>query len=301
MAVSALLLYEIFITSGQEIRYLWMTSWTKITVLHVLIRYYALGYLLINTYVSINANLSVEVIFCTPFNTFQVWGALVFVPFVDLLIILRIYALYHGSKKMAVFLGALYIAEVVATITFIAVQFQLTNVAMGPDPLPPGILPDCFTQTPSADLESKVVESGALVTAFQAIYFALTMYKLIKQVKSPGLSLNPLLKVFFRDGAGYCLIIFIIYLFVTVLFAVGAPNLQGIAELWLISIVAITAGRLVLNIREVAAAESDCDTESSDFQVDGDHGGPAHDPQQLSSVIEADLHINLSLSSTGSV
>ncbi|KAF8484417.1 hypothetical protein JB92DRAFT_1567669 [Gautieria morchelliformis] len=50
MAAAALLLYEILITSGQEIKYIWSTSWSKISVLHVLIRYYALGYLIVNAY-----------------------------------------------------------------------------------------------------------------------------------------------------------------------------------------------------------------------------------------------------------
>ncbi|KAF8498293.1 hypothetical protein JB92DRAFT_2985084 [Gautieria morchelliformis] len=34
--------------------------WTKISILHVLIRYYALGYLVVNAYVSVFTNFSVE-------------------------------------------------------------------------------------------------------------------------------------------------------------------------------------------------------------------------------------------------
>ncbi|KAF8532022.1 hypothetical protein JB92DRAFT_2846312 [Gautieria morchelliformis] len=253
LAATTLLLYEILITSGQEIRYVWLTSWTKINVLHVLIRYYALGYLLITAYGNTNANLSVEVIsFCTPFNSFAVWGAIVFVPFVDLLIILRIYALYHDSKRVTVIVVALWIAEVVSTLTFIGLQFSPSNTI--PDPLP-GILPGCFLDS-TLDT-SQVVESGALVGAFQAIYFALTMYKLVIRVKSLGFSMTPLLKVFFRDGAGYCLIIFSMYLLSILLPATAPLQLQGIGQLWIISIVAISAGRLVLNLRDVAADEPD--------------------------------------------
>ncbi|KAF8523018.1 hypothetical protein JB92DRAFT_2885858 [Gautieria morchelliformis] len=227
LAATALLLYEILITSGQEIRYVWLTSWTKINVLHVLIRYYALGYLLVSAYGNTNANLSVEVIsfiVCTPFNRFAAWGAVIFVPFVDLLIILRIHALYHGSKRVTVILVALWIGS---TLTFIGIQFSPSKTI--PDSLP-GILPGCFLDS-TLDA-SQAIGSGSLIGAFQAIYFAFTMYKLVIRVKSFGFSMTPLLKVFFRDGAGYCLI-------------------------WIISIVAISAGRLVLNLREVAADKLD--------------------------------------------
>ncbi|KAF8486504.1 hypothetical protein JB92DRAFT_1531900 [Gautieria morchelliformis] len=250
MAATTLLLYEILITSGQETRYIWLrTSWTMINVLHVLIRYYALGYLLISTYATANANLSVEL------HTFQQicnLGGLVYVPFVDLLIILRIYALYHDSKKMAVVLVALWIAEVVSTLTFIGLQFLPSNTI--PDPLP-GNLPGCFLDLTFST--SKVVECGAIFGAFQAIYFALTMYKLFIRVKPLGFFMTPLLKVFFRDGAGYCLIIFAMYLFAILLPATAAPLLQGIGQLWIISIVAISAGRLVLNLRDVSADKLD--------------------------------------------
>ncbi|KAF8532019.1 hypothetical protein JB92DRAFT_2846293 [Gautieria morchelliformis] len=254
-AATTLLLYEILITSGQEIRYVWLTSWTKINVLHVLTRYYALGFLLINAYATANANLSVEVIsFCTPFNRLGVWGTLVYVPFVDLLIILRIYALYYDSKKVAVFLVALWIAEVISTLTFIGLQFSPFKTI--PNPLP-GILPGCFLDSTLNMYTSKVIQSGALVGAFQAIYFALTMYKLVIRVKSLGISMTPLLKVFFRDGAGYCLIIFAMFLLSVLLAATAPLQLQGIGQLWIMSIVGISAGRLVLNLRDVAADEPD--------------------------------------------
>ncbi|KAF8484418.1 hypothetical protein JB92DRAFT_1567560 [Gautieria morchelliformis] len=127
---------------------------------------------------------------------------------------------------------------------------------------------------------NQVLRSGAVITSFQALYFGLTMYKLFIRVKSLGFSLTPLLKVFFRDGAGYCLIMLVMYLFVTVFFAVGPPELQGIGELWLISIVAITAGRLVLNLRDVVADEPDYDN-------DGEQGDMRRRGPQFS-VFEAD-------------
>ncbi|KAF8572692.1 hypothetical protein K439DRAFT_1643440 [Ramaria rubella] len=43
------------------------------------------------------------------------------------------------------------------------------------------------------------------------------------------------------------------YTFITILFASGPEQLQGIGQTWAISVVSIAASRLVLNIRDVAA------------------------------------------------
>ncbi|KAF8523016.1 hypothetical protein JB92DRAFT_2885830 [Gautieria morchelliformis] len=176
LAATTLLLYKILITSGQEIRYVWLTSWMKINVLH---------------------------------------GAIIFVPFVDLLIILRICALYHDSKRVTVIVVAFWIGS---TLTFVGLQFRPSKNI--PDPLP-GILPGCF-------LDSTLNTSQVIET----IYFALAMYKLVIQVKSLGFSMTPLLKGFFRDGAGYCLMRgTAMYLFSILLPAIEPLQLQGISQL----------------------------------------------------------------------
>ncbi|KAF8495333.1 hypothetical protein JB92DRAFT_2834810 [Gautieria morchelliformis] len=93
------------------------------------------------------------------------------------------------------------LVAVILVALWIGLQFLPSKTI--PDPLP-GILPGCFLR--STLNTSKVVVCGALIGTFQAIYFALTMYKLFIRVKSLGFCMTPLLKVFFRDRAGYCLI-----------------------------------------------------------------------------------------------
>ncbi|KAF8590631.1 hypothetical protein K439DRAFT_1627609 [Ramaria rubella] len=246
IASTSLLLYEIIITSGQEFNLIWRKPLSFISVVYALLRYYSLCYLLVLSYETINTSLPEN--FCQFFILFQVWGATAFVPVVDTLIIMRIYALYNRSKKVGVILVILWIGELVCDFLFIGISFTPDQEAMA-NPLP-GILPGCYT-TAAAEL-TQVILSGAIVSAFQAIYFALTMYKLFQRVRDFGFSLNPLLKIFFRDGAGFCLIILAMYILITILFASGPDQLQGIGQSWAISIISIAASRLVLNIRDVA-------------------------------------------------
>ncbi|KAF8572714.1 hypothetical protein K439DRAFT_1643434 [Ramaria rubella] len=248
IASTSLLLYEVIITSDQEFNFIWRNPLSFISIVYVLLRYYSLSYLLVLSYEAINVSLSEKVRFCKFFSLFQVWGATVFVPVVDILIILRIYALYSQSKKVGVVLVILWIAELICDFIFIGLAFTPGHGVMS-NPLP-GILPGCYTTV--APEFSQVIRSGAIVSAFQAVYFALTTSKLCQRVRDYGFSLNPLLKVFFRDGAGFCFVILAMYIFITVLFASGPEQLQSIGQTWAISVVSIAASRLVLNIKDVA-------------------------------------------------
>ncbi|KAF8587974.1 hypothetical protein K439DRAFT_1630160 [Ramaria rubella] len=226
IASTSLLLYEVIITSSQEFNFIWRKPWSFISIVYALLRYYSLCYLLVLSYETINVSLSEKVRFCKFFILFQVWGATVFVPVVDILIIMRIYALYRQSKKVGVILVILWIAELVCDFIFIGIAFTPDHEVMA-NPLP-GILPGCYTT--AAPEFSQVIRSGAIVSAFQAIYFALTMYKLFRRVRDYGFSLTPFLKIFFRDGAGFCFIILAMYIFITILFASGPEQLQGIGQ-----------------------------------------------------------------------
>ncbi|KIJ56386.1 hypothetical protein M422DRAFT_239607 [Sphaerobolus stellatus SS14] len=185
---------------------------------------------------------------CSAFNIFVAWGTVALVPIVDILIVMRIYAVYGQNRKVAICLGIMWLAEFVSLLVFIGVAFR-GDYDLMPNPLP-GVFPGCFsTKHPSLQM---ILRSGAIAMGFQAIYLALTLYKFFRRIRSFGWRLTPLLKVFFRDGAGYCLIIFVLYVFYVILFAAGSEKLQGMGEVWIVSTVAVTAGRLVLNIRDVA-------------------------------------------------
>ncbi|KAF8572707.1 hypothetical protein K439DRAFT_1625587, partial [Ramaria rubella] len=229
IASTSLLLYEVIITSGQEFNFIWRKPLSFISIVYALLRYYSLSYLLVLSYDDAEAiNVSLSEKFCKFFSVFQVWGATVFVPVVDILIIMRIYALYSRSKIgkflqrslkqqhssnaiVGMVLVILWIAELVCDFIFIGLAFTPDHEVMA-NPLP-GILPGCYTT--AAPEFSQVIRSGAIVSAFQgtsgdwartcdfcltaslAVYFALTMYKLFQCVRDYGFSLNPLLKVFF--------------------------------------------------------------------------------------------------------
>lgn len=244
-AVSAtcLLLYEIILTFPDEVRYIWLSPWSLVTILHILIRYFALGLLIVSSYVSIDTNLSVS--FCNSLVVFEIWAPLVLVPAVDILILLRVSALYKQSKAMGAFLILLWLAE--TTIILVLTRFGFgPQTGASPNRLP-GVLTNCDPTDPfNID---KFIIGGSVAMGFQTIYLGLALYKLAVQVKSFR-RLTPLLEIFLRDGAVYCFNVLAMYA-VGVFFArhFGPSSLEGLGSVWLVSIVAITAGRLVLNLK----------------------------------------------------
>ncbi|KAF8590658.1 hypothetical protein K439DRAFT_39587 [Ramaria rubella] len=143
----------------KEIDLIWRLPWSYINALYLLVRYYAVTYLLVNSYVSINTFLSAKV--CQTYDPFQTWGAVTLVPVIDILILLRIYALYNKSKKMAVALTMLWLTEFIVKLlrsiwcpqthfrayqcllVFVGLGFASTEETTYANPNP-GILPGCF-------------------------------------------------------------------------------------------------------------------------------------------------------------
>jgi len=233
-------------TSGQEMEYIWRSSWSFMKLVYVVTRYYSLFFLLVKSFVSTNMSLSVN--FCTHYLLFEIWGSNALVMVVDILIIARIYAIYNRNIWTGFSLMALWLAEFIGT--FMLVGFGLKGTGAMVNPLP-GLLPGCQLANP-ANYHLLIIAWG-VVSGFEAVYVAITMIKLLRIIRSSGFSVTPLLNVFFRDGAAYFLIILAVYLLNTFLEKFGAVELQGTGDSWLIATVSITACRLVLNIRNTAA------------------------------------------------
>lgn len=248
VAATTLVMYEIVITSGQEITFIWRSSWSFIKLLYLLIRYYSLVFLLVNSYVSTNLFLSEK--FCRPYLLFELWGGPNgLIPVVDFLIITRIYALYDRNKMMGLFLLGIWLAECICTLPLAGIGFKATRGAVSN--LLPGVLSGCQTLNP--ERVELVLISWGLRSAFQAAYVCLTMFKFTGFLRIAGFSTTPLLKVFFRDGVGYFLIMFAACVFNTLLERFAPIALHGSGVSWNMAIVSITASRMLLNIRRVAA------------------------------------------------
>ncbi|KIJ56391.1 hypothetical protein M422DRAFT_23667 [Sphaerobolus stellatus SS14] len=139
LASTLLVFYDIILTSRSEIELIWRTPRTKITVLHLIIRYYSQLFLILTTYASVNTNLSTNV--CRIYVQLQLWAATLFVPLVDVLLALRIYALYNQALTARIILLMLWAGETTCIIVFVRLVW-MDNLAIIPNPFL-GITPGC--------------------------------------------------------------------------------------------------------------------------------------------------------------
>ncbi|KIJ30740.1 hypothetical protein M422DRAFT_53643 [Sphaerobolus stellatus SS14] len=243
VSATVLLSYEIFLTLGEEFKSIWLSSWSPITILHVLVRYYALCYMMINSYASISAHLTGT--FCSRFYPFEIWGAAIIVPVADIILLLRIYSLYSANKKIGALLVVLWIVESAVCFRFqrfgrltdqkqtvfglIASGFEGT--AQDPNPLS-GVLPGCFAHNPFRSVI--VLNSGAIVIPVQG-------QQLVSRDSEQWV---------YRQGWGIILPCHSHY------YQSNSP-LESAGQGWEVAIVAITAGMMVLNLRSSVRNPSD--------------------------------------------
>jgi len=184
---------------------------------------------------------------CTPFYPFEVWGAAVAPLAADILLLLRIFALYGRSKRVGLLLVFLWMVEAGAILGFVGASFE--GLDEGTNPLP-GILPGCFPAEGFRDI--LVLNTGAVAIPIQAVYLALTFYVMFRRFRTVGLLTNmtPLLNTFVRDGALYCTALLAMYILnlLFIRFQTHSP-LETVGQSWEVAVVAVAAGRMVLNLR----------------------------------------------------
>lgn len=248
VSATALLAYDVIITSGQEVEHIWRTPWSLVKVPYVLARYYALIFMLINSFVNTRKFLPLK--FCDQFLHLELWSTPLFILMIDILIITRIYALYGRNIRMVFFLISLWLVE--ATSVVVLLTFAFMPVKGPAESVMPGILPSCISSHPPNYRLTLIF--WAITSFFQAIFVLITVLRFRGFIHSRGLSITPLLLVILRDGVGYFLIILSVNLLNILVEIFGPLSFQVIGDSWLMTITSITACRLVLNVRDVATS-----------------------------------------------
>ncbi|KAK0214763.1 hypothetical protein IW262DRAFT_1402659 [Armillaria fumosa] len=129
--VSALTLvvYDIIVSFGQEVELVWRSQWSSPKMLYFLARYYAVVYLSITTWVNISEEPSDKLFVPVDFfpcihmahltsrcHLYYYWlflaGPSTYLFILDLILLLRVYALYNQSKFLFVFLSSCAVGSV---------------------------------------------------------------------------------------------------------------------------------------------------------------------------------------------
>lgn len=124
VAPSALMVYDYLISIDQEIEHIWKRPKTTTTLLYLIVRYFGTIVGLVNTAVFLS-NISSN--FCYYFLAVQGWPPSLIMWLVQLILQMRLYALYDCSRKVMSIMGLAFVLEILAMATILL----LSNVTSG--------------------------------------------------------------------------------------------------------------------------------------------------------------------------
>ncbi|KAI0633044.1 hypothetical protein C8Q77DRAFT_1059067 [Trametes polyzona] len=224
-AALTMLTWDILTTMDQEVSLIWSSEWTLPKSLYLFARYYSLVSLTIQ-----NVYLAVP---CVPWLIFQIMSTFLVEAAVEVIIILRVYAVYATQPRV------LHIM-----LLGFAVQVAIMSVSLGLSINKVRTGWDCR----AADLPTEMVLYSTASIVYEAFLFGLMMYGIIRGAKD-GFSNTTLLNSLVRDGAVAFLAIFLVMLMNTILFTLAPSTLVTMGFPWLLAILGAAGPRLVLNLR----------------------------------------------------
>ncbi|KAG8688355.1 hypothetical protein FRC08_011481 [Ceratobasidium sp. 394] len=212
-----LLLYDYFLTLPDEVKLIWPTSWSLVKILFLINRYTVPIFLTVNSWAMSGFSnpptdtVSIELGHAwTSIDNDQSSAE----GISNLLLLLRVHALYGRSRKILILLVIFYIltyASILSTATLALVQL-----------------------------------------GFEIVIFGMTLYKCLEHAKAQQLH-TPLLKTLYRDGFLYFLIIVVIRILNLALWIVAPPSLIYLGLYFIWSLITLLISRLLLNLRNVSS------------------------------------------------
>lgn len=248
VATTTLIIWNIFSTLDEEVRFIWSSNLTFAKGLYFVVRYLAL-LLFCGATLSFFGHLGADP--CTEFIKFLVINGITITACSKILLVQRVYAFYGCSKCILwIFYSGFVLSEsLVIVVTILELQDFRAEKDILPSPIPE-LFGYCFKEFPSISSFGWFCE-----IAFEAVAFVCIVTRFVKLSTEwrTGFSSNSgLYKVFLRDGTWTFLILFLFYLFSAILLrAQNIPEALSIS-LWAYALSSICCTRLILNLHHAA-------------------------------------------------
>ncbi|KAF9040756.1 hypothetical protein BJ165DRAFT_320359 [Panaeolus papilionaceus] len=236
IAAFVMLVYDHLLTLEEEVERIWKQKISGATILFLINRYGTLLSFIVVLDAFHDPKWSKAV--CDRFVMFEGAQTIVFVGICELIMILRVYALYGRSVVILLFLMTLWCTQIV--VSSIGVH---TGWAV---PLPATLGPACV-------LDSNTVIFAALWVSpliTDSCIFILTLWR-IRHYRQRIRS-TPLVQIFLRDGIMYFFAIFSANFFNSMIYFVAAPDLKAVGASFSQLLTSVMISRLVLNLRAVS-------------------------------------------------
>ncbi|EMD39433.1 hypothetical protein CERSUDRAFT_113079 [Gelatoporia subvermispora B] len=207
---------------------MWLSPWARTKILYFFIRYYPMLALIL-----LIARRSMS---CQEWLLLEGISALLLEIAVELTLILRIYAMYGGNRRLMNLMMSCF-----------AIQIAIMAIGLGLGV--PKIMASSLCIETSFPVGLVIYSAVSII--YETFLFGLTMARYVKAMRN-GWSDVALLSVLVRDGAWAFVIIFIIMIINTLLFTIAPATLAAIGFPWLLALLGAVGPRLITNLRAQA-------------------------------------------------
>ncbi|ETW81185.1 hypothetical protein HETIRDRAFT_459587 [Heterobasidion irregulare TC 32-1] len=249
IASLAFLVWDIIITLGDEVDTIWPkrnTNWTK--WLFLFVRYFAVATQIAELFVGteIAAALPYTMRSCVAWYIFQEVATQLLITSVEVILMVRVHAMYERNRTITLVLLVLFVAEIVAmlaTLVLVIPDVQFDDICV-------------VTHTPTT-----LIFFALAFILFETLLFGLTLFKFVQAVRT-GWGHTPVMALLARDGTWAFALIFAV-LCINAGFYLGKNSSIGaVAYTWILSIESFAGYRLILNMQRLDGP-SEADTRQS--------------------------------------
>ncbi|THU89232.1 hypothetical protein K435DRAFT_781709, partial [Dendrothele bispora CBS 962.96] len=247
--------YEHLLSLNDEYTLIWRSKWNLAKIVYLVLRFYSMGFIASNVYVRSRADWSEE--FCNRYRWWSIVGvALVTNVTTNILMCLRLHAIYERRKRVLVLLLVLFWGSLAAEL-YCEIQYSLNDIKV---PVLPNPIPGCVPSAIPPGFPS--ITAWVPTVVVQGIFFLMAFYHLISSMtheekkwrsilKLRAKSTTPFLLLFFKDGAFFFFIILVALIVGLVIMLHDTP-LTSLAISWVIAIYSFAGTRIILDLRKRA-------------------------------------------------
>ncbi|KAH8079424.1 hypothetical protein BXZ70DRAFT_648973 [Cristinia sonorae] len=223
-ALSALV-WDILITMDDEINFIWLTKWTFFKLFYFFTRYFALSVVILLNSVSLNPE---------HWLIFQGVSAIVLELCTEIILILRIRAIYCGNRRLI--FGLFGAMAVQATVMVVSISTSIPKISNSP--------------RYNSVIPKELIVFSVASLAYQLLLFGLVWYKFVMKTRNGHQwDTDALLTGLIRDSMLAFGVIFVVLVANTLMFLLTPGTLGALGCPWVLAILGSVGSRLVLNVR----------------------------------------------------
>ncbi|OAX31721.1 hypothetical protein K503DRAFT_56277 [Rhizopogon vinicolor AM-OR11-026] len=126
VASLAVVVYDLGLASGQEFELIWRQRWSLMTVLYLGARYSGIPYMVMMMFPVLPFVSLTDTVSLVYFHL-RNWMNIVVNAILNVIMIIRLYAMYQRSRKMLVFLVVIFLAVQIACVVISAIHVRYTS------------------------------------------------------------------------------------------------------------------------------------------------------------------------------